>query len=185
MHHATRISCMGDQKFPTTVGVEVKLGQIDCSEERSEEIINKYFSLKKCLTIKMGQGASDFNLTSQTRDQRYKTFFFVFHEYLRKARVSIPGNPFQPSVMFAGKARRLWAPLWGKLFGLLANIRLERIAKDKNSSLSAPFVNHNSEKFYNIGPWSNPSSICQNLQHGGLFCKTFYGRKYIVSKVPE
>jgi hypothetical protein len=32
--------------------------------------------------------------------------------------------------------------------------RLERLARDKNSSLLRKFVNYGREKFYNIGPWA-------------------------------
>ncbi len=37
----------------------------------------------------------------------YKTFLTVIYEFLQKGGVFVPGRPFQPILMFAGKARSL------------------------------------------------------------------------------
>jgi hypothetical protein len=37
-----------------------------------------------------------------------KLFMAVSYEFLNEARLFVRVNPFQPSVMFAGKARRLF-----------------------------------------------------------------------------
>jgi len=43
-------------------------------------------------------------------------------------------------------------PLYGKLLALPTNIRLERLARDKHSSLLRKLVNYGRKKLYNIGP---------------------------------
>ncbi len=69
-------------------------------------------------------------------------------------------KPFQPSLMFVGKARSL--PESGVLFGCSTQVgyslthkhqsRLERLARDKHSSLLRTFVNYGRKKFYNVDP---------------------------------
>jgi len=39
------------------------------------------------------------------RGQCYKTFLSLVYQFLYLARVFVPGEPFQPGLMFAGKAR--------------------------------------------------------------------------------
>ncbi len=56
--------------------------------------------------------------------------------------------------------------LSGRLLASPTNIReLEKLARDKHSSLLQKFVHYDSKKFYRIGPWENG-----NL----LFAKIFY-----------
>jgi hypothetical protein len=53
------------------------------------------------------------------------------------------------------------APLLGRLLALLTNIRLglKGLPGGKLSSLLHKFVNYVREKFYNIGPRTNPSLL--------------------------
>ncbi len=71
------------------------------------------------------------------------------------------GKPFQFSLMFMGKARGLpqgrvpercftWV---GSGLTRKFQTRLERLARDKNSSLLQKSVNYGCKKFYRIGPW--------------------------------
>jgi hypothetical protein len=53
----------------------------------------------------------------------------------------VPGRPFQPSLMFMGKAR------------------LERLARDKQSSLLRKMVNNGWKKLYTIVPKGNMKKI--------------------------
>jgi hypothetical protein len=60
-----------------------------------------------------------------------KPFTVVIYEFSKLlARVFVPGKPFQPSQMFAGKAvaypseEPLRCPVWGRLLALPTNIRL-------------------------------------------------------------
>jgi hypothetical protein len=70
--------------------------------------------------------------------------------------VFVPGKPnFQPGLMFTGKSRAYpnEAPLrLAPGFTHKHCTRLERLARDKHSSLLRKFVNYNCKKFYNIGP---------------------------------
>jgi hypothetical protein len=73
----------------------------------------------------------------------------------------VPGKPFQPSLMFAGKARSYpgEAPFrcsnLGKAPGLTHKhkTRLEWLARDKHSSLLRTSVNYGRNKLYSTGPW--------------------------------
>jgi hypothetical protein len=71
-------------------------------------------------------------------------------------------RPFQPSLIFVGKARRVpysgvpercltWV---GLSLTCKYYIRLERSARDKHTSLLRSFINYGCKKFYNIGTWS-------------------------------
>ncbi len=62
--------------------------------------------------------------------------------------------------MFVGKARSLpksGAPkrcfIWAGSGSTHKLTRLERLGRDKPSSLLRKFVNYERKKFYNIGPW--------------------------------
>ncbi len=72
------------------------------------------------------------------------------------------GRPFQPNIMFVGKARSL--PLSGAPEryspAILANIRLDRIARNEYSSLLQTFVNYDRKKFYNTRPRPEASGLC-------------------------
>jgi hypothetical protein len=68
--------------------------------------------------------------------------------------------PFQPNLLFMGKARSLplnGAPergfTWvGSCLARKHKSIIERLAKDKHSSLLRIFVTYGRKKFYNIGP---------------------------------
>ncbi len=72
----------------------------------------------------------------------------------------VPGKLFQPNLMFVGKARGL--PKSGspqRCFNLVGPglaskhwTRLERLAKDKHSSVLRRSVNYGHNKFYSTGP---------------------------------
>jgi hypothetical protein len=72
------------------------------------------------------------------------------------------GKPFQPSLMFVGKARsqpKSGAPeryftRAGSSLACKHYTRLERLATDKCYALFLKFVTYGCKKFYNIGPWS-------------------------------
>jgi hypothetical protein len=72
----------------------------------------------------------------------------------------VPGKPFHPSVMIVGEARGLpesgaSARCFTEVGSGLTNnhyTRLERLVRDKHSSLLRKFVNYGQKKFYNIGP---------------------------------
>jgi hypothetical protein len=64
-----------------------------------------------------------------------------------------PGKPFQPSLLFVGKARIL--PLSGTTFvGSCLTCKhytiLERLARDEHSSLLQEFVNYNCKSFIKL-----------------------------------
>ncbi len=65
----------------------------------------------------------------------------------------VPGKPFQPSLMFAGKARAYpseaasGAPLYGRPLALPTNIRLGGRGLPGTNT-----VNYSREKYYTIGP---------------------------------
>jgi hypothetical protein len=42
-----------------------------------------------------------------SRGHIYKTFFFITYEWAEYTIVLVPGKPFQPSLMFVGKAKSL------------------------------------------------------------------------------
>ncbi len=68
----------------------------------------------------------------------------------------VPGKPFQPSLMFVGKARSLpKSDAFERCFTLVGSglnrkhwTRVKRFVRDKRSSL----LQKGSNKFYNIGP---------------------------------
>ncbi len=76
-----------------------------------------------------------------------------------------PGQPFQPSLLFVGKAVSL--PLSG------APKRLERLVKDKHSSLLQNFVNYEEKSFITLGSGRrddiDPASSREQLQHAKFF----------------
>jgi hypothetical protein len=47
--------------------------------------------------------------------------------------------------------------------------RLEKLARDKQSSLFRKFINYRQNKFYNIGPW--PQNHARS-KHSSLFCRS-------------
>ncbi len=71
----------------------------------------------------------------------------------------VPGKPFLPSVMFASKARAYPGEATFRFSTLVKApgltrkhlIRMEKLARDKRSSLSQTFVTYVRKKFYNIG----------------------------------
>jgi hypothetical protein len=77
--------------------------------------------------------------------------------------VFVPCKPFKPSLMFVGKATGLpesGAPerCFAWVGSGLTNKHytgLERLAKDKRSSLLRKFVNYGCKKFYSTGPGSS------------------------------
>jgi hypothetical protein len=60
-----------------------------------------------------------------------KLLMAVIYGFLLQARVFVSGKPLQPSLMFAE--------------------RLERLARDKHSSLLRKYVNYGRKKFYSTG----------------------------------
>ncbi len=72
----------------------------------------------------------------------------------------VPGKPFQPSLVFAGKngAYPSEAPFSCSTLGYTPDLthkhltRLERLASDKHSSLLQKSVNYGCNKFYDTGP---------------------------------
>jgi hypothetical protein len=87
-----------------------------------------------------------------------KLFLAVIYECSYKARVFVPGKPFQLSLMFVSKIRslpkveRLKGALLGWAPALLAKIGLgEKDLPGANVSLFGIFVNCSCKKFYNIG----------------------------------
>ncbi len=116
----------------------------------------------------------------QTRGQCYQTFY---GRNLRNFVISwnvCPGKPFQPSVMFVGKARAYpsdvtfscctlgWAPGITHKY----QTRLERLTRDKCFSLLRKFVHYGRKKFYNIGPRLNSLTEINTLP--------YYGRVYSI-----
>ncbi len=73
----------------------------------------------------------------------------------------VPAKPFQPNLMFAGKARAYpsEAPFRCCILGYAPGLthkhktKLERLARDKHSRLLRNSVNYDSKKFYSTGPW--------------------------------
>ena len=113
----------------------------------------------------------------------------------------VPGKPFQPSLVFVGKARAYlseapfkWSTL-GKAPGLTRKhlTRLERLARDKCCSFLRKVITSGRKKFYNIGrrsrrwssgsrrrrwrrTWSSGWSWSTSPNRGQCY-KTFYGCK--------
>ncbi len=78
----------------------------------------------------------------------------------------VPGKPFRPSLMFVGKAKAYARVEQLKCTSLVLGpglsykhwTRLERLVRDKHSSLLRKFVNYDRKEFYNIGPrWQHGS----------------------------
>ncbi len=77
-----------------------------------------------------------------------------------------PGKSFQDSIVFAGKAGAYpsEAPFkcsileWAPGLAHKQSTSMERLAKNKHSSLLRIFVNYGQKKFYNIGPGENCTS---------------------------
>ncbi len=75
----------------------------------------------------------------------------------------VPGKPLQPSLLFVGKAEACTseAPFRCSNLGLAPGLthkhltRLERLARDKHSSLLRKSANYGCKKFYSTGPWTN------------------------------
>jgi hypothetical protein len=78
----------------------------------------------------------------------------------RKKQVFVPGKPFQPHLVFAGKAGAYPSKAPSRCFTLgetpslthKYQTRLKRLARDKHSSLSRKSVNYGRNKFYDTGP---------------------------------
>jgi hypothetical protein len=71
----------------------------------------------------------------------------------RNKLVFVPGNPFQPSLMFADKARAYTSEPSFRYVALPTNIRLGwKSLPGTNSSLLRKFVNYVRKTFYNIDP---------------------------------
>jgi hypothetical protein len=62
----------------------------------------------------------------------------------------VPGQPFQPEIMFASKAGAYPSEALRLTHKHLT--RLERLAKDKHSSLLTAFINFEGKMFYKICP---------------------------------
>ncbi len=87
---------------------------------------------------------------NEPRGLYYETFYGRnLRIFVISSIVFVLCKPFQPSVMFVGKARSLpqSASLTRK-----HSTRLERIAIDKHSSLLRKSVNYGRKKFYSTGP---------------------------------
>ncbi len=85
---------------------------------------------------------------------RHRFTKLLFLHYLQMFySVFAPGRPFQPSVMFAGKARSLLYGRGGSCLSRKHYIRLEKLAKDKHSSLFYPFVSYGEKRICEYGPW--------------------------------
>ncbi len=77
----------------------------------------------------------------------------MVYECSQKARVFIPGRPFQPSLMFTSYTR------------------LETPARDKNSSFLPTFVNYGRNNCYKIGPRMRPQGPGSRVRPGTCFLK--------------
>jgi hypothetical protein len=74
--------------------------------------------------------------------------------------VFVPDKPFQPSLMFVGKAGEYPSEAsfrcstlgWAPDLAHKHQTRLERLARDKHCSLLQKTVNYGCKKFYRIGP---------------------------------
>jgi hypothetical protein len=77
-----------------------------------------------------------------------------------KLECFVPGRPFLPNLMFVGRARS--QPFCGvpercftnvlSSFAHIHSARLERLTRDKQSSLLQTFVNYDCQRFCSIGP---------------------------------
>jgi hypothetical protein len=64
-----------------------------------------------------------------------------------------PGKPFQPRLMFVGRAKKPKASFrYSTWAGSSLFFRMERLASDKHSSLLRTLANFSRKKFYTIGP---------------------------------
>jgi hypothetical protein len=72
-----------------------------------------------------------------------------FTNGLNKLEGFVPGKPFQPNVMFAGKARSL--PKLDYSDTHKHDAFLEIFPRDKHCSLFGRYINYGRKKFYNIG----------------------------------
>jgi hypothetical protein len=117
--------------------------------------------MKRCLFIKK----------FWPRANVIKLFADVIYKFSKYARVFVPGKFFQPSLMFVGKpgAYPIEEPFRCCTLGKAPSLAhkqqtwLERIARDKHSSLLQKFVTYGRKEFYNISS-------------RGLYHKTYYGR---------
>jgi hypothetical protein len=83
--------------------------------------------------------------------------------------VFFPGKPLQPSLLFLGEAGAYpIAPMKGR--------PLERLARDKHSSLLRKSVRYGCKKFYSAGPRSKHASLLRNYTNYGE--KKFYNIAY-------
>ncbi len=83
-----------------------------------------------------------------------KLFTSAINNFLLKARVLVPGKPFQPSLMSANKARcftRVGSGLNQKHY-----TRLERLNRDKHSSLLRTLVNYGRKSCITLGSGFTP-----------------------------
>ncbi len=95
--------------------------------------------------------------------QHHKTFFIVTYEWAKYARVFVPGKLFQPSVMFASKARSL--PVSCSTPDLLVNIRLWWLWLTGSSFLRKG-INYSRKKCYTTDPISmHYNSFCYCKLH--------------------
>ncbi len=66
-------------------------------------------------------------------------------------RVFVPGNPFQSSLMFVGKDWSTWYALHsGLLRQTIQQTRLERLTRDRHSSLLRKIVNYGQKSFIRL-----------------------------------
>ncbi len=97
--------------------------------------------------------------------QCYNTFSVCNLRIFMKSRCVCPWQTVPAQARIVGEARSLpqsgaterWFTWVGS--GLTCNhyTRMDRLARDKHSSLLRKFVNYGQKKFYNIGPW--PQSL--------------------------
>ncbi len=66
------------------------------------------FSQSRIVLLRAGKWVVMWSMNlSRVRGQCYKTFLSVIYGFSLKARVFVPGKPFQSSLMFVGEARNL------------------------------------------------------------------------------
>ncbi len=100
----------------------------------------------------------------------------------------LPGKPFQPSLVFAGKARAypgeapapFRCPLYARLLDLLANTRLDRKGlPGTNTSLLRKSVNYGRNKFCSTGHW------CQRYQNAAVIYHSNFNPSFSKVELPR
>jgi hypothetical protein len=91
----------------------------------------------------------------------YKTFYGRNLRIFILSKSVFPGQPFQPSLMFAGKA------------GAYPSEAPLKLAKDKHSILLRKSVNYGRKKFYSTGPRTEQTEFFSCLPFGIGVVKLF------------